>query len=295
MTTTHTYKSAKSRFLTWGFVTATTAAALASSTAWGQTASPVQSSADPFGLSIVAPVQAAGSDAASAAFDTNNLSQMRADVPEYSLTPGSISHSRNLHFYDPSQLILNTAVDARVYFLNDHAAYHNTLGFNTQAQGITSGNPQIIFADSSSNVAYGDTSWASATRTSSKPLLPGDFVDLGSHAAGTALDFFLIGDGARGGTNVYTSDRSTNPDNLNHMVAFSVTGSPYLMVGFEDTLGGGDHSFNNVLFAIDIGLANLNALTSAPEPALWLVLACCLLPVVWLKTKLGSDSSPTVA
>jgi hypothetical protein len=291
---THTYQSATSRFLTWGLVTATSAA-LATSSAWAQTVSPVQSSATPFGLSVVAPVQEAGSDTASAAFDTNDLSQMRADVPLYSLTPGSISHSRNLHFYDPTQLIMNTTVDARVYFLNEHAAYHNTLGFNTQAQGVSSGDPKLIFADSSSNVGYGATSWAGTSRTSSKPLLPGDFTDLGTTAAGTALDFFLIGNGANGGTNVYTSDKTTNPDHLNHMVAFSVAGSPYLMIGFEDTLGGGDHTMNNLLFAVDIGLANLNALTSAPEPALWLVLACLLLPVIWLKRKLGSEPAPNVA
>jgi hypothetical protein len=79
------------------------------------------------------------------------------------------------------------------------------------------------------------------------------------------------------------------------MVAFSVTGSPYLMIGFEDTLGGGDRSFNNVLYAIDIGTANLAGLTSAPEPALWLLLACFLLPVVWLKRRFASAPAPVLA
>jgi hypothetical protein len=282
----------KLRLLTYGVVTALSATF--ASSAWAQTDSPVQSTARPFGLNIVAPVQAAGSDAASTAFDTNELSQLRGDVPLRSLTPGN-THSSNLHFYDPSKLILNTAVDASVYFLNVHAGYQNTLGFNTQAQGVTSGDPKLIFPNASSNVAYASTSWAGTTRTSGKPLLPGDFVNLGTAAAGTALDFFLIGNGAAGGTNVYTSDKATNPDHLSHMVAFSVTGSPYLMIGFEDTLGGGDRSFNNVLYAIDIGTANLAGLTSAPEPALWLLLACFLLPVVWLKRRFASAPAPVLA
>ena len=290
---THTCSATKSPFLTWGFATALSVT-FATSAAWAQTASPAQSTARPLGLSIVAPVMAAGSDAASAAFDANNLSQMRADVTLRSLTPGNTA-SRNLHFYDPTKLILNTAVDARVYFLNEHAGYHNTLGFNTEAQGVSSGDPKLIFPDMSSNVAFGATSWAGTNRSNGTPLLPGDFTNLGNNAAGTALDFFLIGNGANGGTNVFTSDKATNPDHLGHMVAFSVAGSPYLMVGFEDTLGGGDRSFNDVLYAVDIGLANLNALTSAPEPALWLVLACFLLPVIWLKRKFGQELAPNAA
>ncbi len=56
------------------------------------------------------------------------------------------------------------------------------------------------------------------TRTSSEPLLPGDFVDLGTFGAGT------------------------QPDGINHVVAFASVqlGSPYLLIGFEDLLGGGD-------------------------------------------------------
>ena len=288
-----TCKATKLRVLTCG-VAAAISATVASSSVWAQTASPAQSTARPFGLSIVAPVMAAGSDTASAAFDANDLSQMRADVTLRSLTPGN-THSSNLHYYDPTKLIMNTAVDARVYFLNEHAGYHNTLGFNTEAQGVTSGNPKLIFPDMSSNVAYGATSWAGTTRSNSTPLLPGDFTNLGSQAAGTALDFFLIGNGANGGTNVFTSDKATNPDHLSHMVAFSVAGSPYLMIGFEDTLGGGDRSFNDVLYAVDIGLANLRGLTSAPEPTLWLVLACFLLPVIWLKRKLTPEVALNVA
>jgi hypothetical protein len=288
---TRTRTSSNTRFLP--YAVAAISAALVSSAALAQTQSPVQSSARPLGLSIVAPVQAAGSDAASAAFDANYLEQMRADVTLRSLTPGN-KISNNLSYYDPTKLILNTAVDARVYFLNDHAGYHNTLGFNTEAQGVTSGDPKLIFPDMSSNVTYGATSWAGTTRTNTKPLLPGDFVNLGNNPAGTALDFFLIGNGAAGGTDVYTADKATNPDHLSHMVAFSVAGSPYLMIGFEDTLGGGDRSFNDVLYAVDIGLANLKALTAAPEPALWLVLACLLLPVVWLKNRTAPRLAPAV-
>jgi hypothetical protein len=271
---------------------AAVSATLASSGAYAQIASPVQSPVRPLGLSIDSPVQEAGSDAASAAFDANDLSQLRADVPLRSFTPGN-TPMKGLHYYDPTKLILNTAVDARVYFLNEHAGYHNTLGFNTQGSGTTTGDPKLIFADMSSNVEYGATSWAGVSRTTSAPLLPGDFVNLGNNPAGTLLDFFLIGNGANGGTNVYTANKATNPDHLNHVVAFSAPNSPYLIIGFEDTLGGGDRSMNDVLFAVDLGAANLKALTAAPEPALWLVLGCFLLPVIWLKRNLGSNLAST--
>ena len=265
---------------------AATAAVLFSNPALAQTASPVQSTARPDGLSIVEPVQAAGSDAASAHFDANYLSPMRQFL-NTTLTPGK-AFNDSLHYLDPSKLKLTTMADTRVYFLGESAGYHNSLGFNTQGPGVTTGDPKLIFPDASSPVGMNSTSWDGVARTASEPLLPGDFVDLGNNPAGTSLDFFLIGNGARGGRNVYSTDSSINPDHMNHVVAFTMPNSPYLMIGFEDTYGGGDRDFNDALFAINIGKANVRALTAAPEPAMWLVLGSFLLPVIWLKRRSAS-------
>ncbi len=265
------------------YTTAAIAATLFSSAALAQTASPVQATARPDGLSIVEPVQAAGSDAASAAFDSHYLPPMRQYL-NTTLRPGAV-YNDSLHYLDPSKLTLTTMADTRVYFVGEGAGYHNSVGFNTGGTGVSSGDPKLMFPDASSPVATSSPSWNGVARTAHEPLLPGDFVDLGRNAAGTTLDFFLIQQGATGGSNVYSTNTASNPDHINHVVAFTQPGSPYLMIGFEDMWGGGDHDFNDVLMAVDIGAVNLHNLTAAPEPAMWLVLGSFLLPVVWMKRR----------
>ena len=81
-------------------------------TALGQTASPVQATDRPDGLSVVEPVQAVGSDAASAAFDGKYLSPMRQFLNN-TLRPGA-AFNDSLHYLDPSKLTLTTMADTRV-------------------------------------------------------------------------------------------------------------------------------------------------------------------------------------
>jgi len=225
------------------------------------TDSPVQVDVRPFGLEIVDTVKLAGSDAASAQFQSDVLPGLTGLVDvgwEESLT-SAVS-------VDPAQLDLATAADVRVYFVSEDAAYHNTLGFNTEGSGITSGDPLLIFPDATTG---GDT------RTDRAPLLPGDFVDLGSFEGGTQLDFFLIADGRQRpeGRPVYSTDSSVNPDGIEHVLAFALADSPYLLVGFEDVYAGGDQDFNDVIFAVDIGADNVAELSGVPEPATVLTLA----------------------
>jgi hypothetical protein len=40
------------------------------------------------------------------------------------------------------------------------------------------------------------------------------------------------------------------------MVAFLLPGSRYVLLGFEDIIGGGDLDYNDSLFVIDIGEVN---------------------------------------
>ena len=277
----HTKLPVKTSAIHYTFAAVT--AALFSTSALAQTVSPVQAAARPDGLSIVEPVQAAGSDAASADFDANDLTPMRIYLNRV-LRPGQVFND-SLHYLDPSKLHLTTMSDTRVYFLGEGAGYHNSLGFNASGSGVSSGNPKLIFPDASSPVSTSSTSWNGVTRSANEPLLPGDFVDLGANPAGTSLDFFIIGNGARGGRNVYSTNTSVNPDHFNHVVAFTTPGSPYLMIGFEDLYNGGDRDFNDVLFAVDIGAVNLHALAAAPEPSMWMALASFVLPVAWLKRR----------
>lgn len=237
-----------------------------------QTVSSIQSAARPFGLDVTAPVMEAGSDAASADFQQNVLPSVTTFLNTRLAEKQAVEDSSML--LDPSKLQLKTESEARVYFIGEGAGYHNTLGFTSDGTGAyDSQTAALIFPDSSSRASTYDPQ-SSLNRTASEPLLPGDFVDLGTFAAGTQLDFFLIANGANGGQNVYSTQTSLNPDGINHVVAFAyaMPDSPYLIIGFEDLYGGGDRDFNDLLFAVDIGAVNVKALTATPEPALLWVL-----------------------
>lgn len=238
--------------------------------------SSVQSKADPFGLPLVEKVQLAGSDDAAVEFQKRIL-------PEVSVLLNSTLGERlaikdiSSMAVDPSKLVLATDATARIYFVGEGAGYHNSLGLNTiepgekiPAGGLTK-ESELIFPDASSTVSSYDPA-SKAVRTTSMPLLPGDFVDIADLKAGTLLDFFLIADGANNGKTTYTTDAARNPDKLQHVVSFALTGSPYLIMAFEDMLGGGDMDYNDVIFAIDIGYQNIQQLVSTPEPSTLLVL-----------------------
>ena len=258
------------------------------------TVSPIQSAASPLRLSVVAPVMLAGSDSASASFQQTTLpavtSLLNTRLSEYH----SVNDSALL--LDPSQLILKTASDVRVYFIGEGAGYNNTLGFNTTGAGVATGDPALIFPNASSSVSTYDPA-STAKRTASAPLLPGDFVNLGQMSAGSLLNFFLIANGASGGRNVFSTDQSVNPDGINHVVSFAYAkpGSSLLIIGFEDLYGGGDRDFNDLMFAVDIGAANIAALTGTPEPAFYLTLGTLLAGMVWLKHRRDNISSSNPA
>lgn len=239
-----------------------------------QTEASFQDKARPFGLELAGPVMEAGSDEASAYFQTTelpvlldfvqaNLSEKRAlgDIAAVSL--------------DPQALKLQNDSSVRVYFLSEGAGFRNTLGFTTEeiASGAAS-SELLIFPDASSQNKYFEdpASEKRTLRNNGVPLIPGDFVDLGIYDAGTLVDFFLIADGANRGTNVFTADANTNPDLIQHVVAFAIPDSPYLMIGFEDLYGGGDRDFNDIVFAVDIGAMNVAYLAN-PEPAFWMMMA----------------------
>lgn len=268
---------------------ATLVATLLSGGALAQTASPVQSSARPFGLPLAGQVMIGGSDDASAQFKGNVLPSIINLLDSQISETVAINDSSLL--LDPNKLFLKNAANVRVYFLGEGAGYHNTLGFNTGGGGVTTGDPQIIFPDASSRLTSYNPGAGPIIRTANEPLLPGDFVDLGVMAAGSKLDFFLIANGAQNGTTVFSTDRSVNPDGINHVVTFAAITSTHLIIGFEDLLGGGDRDFNDLLFAVDIGSVNIAALTASPEPALLLTLGCFLGASLWLHRRRSRATS----
>lgn len=232
-----------------------------------QTVSPVQSSVRPLGLQFVGKVQLAGSDADAANFQKNTLPTVTK------LVNGSLSERVKIDdssmLLDPSKLKLKTDADVRVYFVGEGAGYANSLGLNTDGSGkASSSSAALIVPNASSTVSTYDPS-STVRRTDREPLLPGDFVDLGTVKRGGLLDFFVIANGANGGRTAFSTQTSANPDGINHVVSFAYVSkdSPYLILGFEDLLGGGDRDFNDLIFAVDIGAININALTADPEPS----------------------------
>ncbi len=224
----------------------------------------------------VSPLGYGGSDAASADFMKNVLptiqSLINVNLREY--TPLQASGAMKV---DPGKLEVGNLSDARVYFVGEGAGYHNSIGLNLLTPGEKSDDKTqaaqslTIFPDASSSVSYYDPA-SKIARTSSEPLLPGDFVDVKNIKSGTRLDFFLTAYGASGGTDKFTADPKRNPDGINHVVSFVVKNSPFLILAFEDMLGGGDKDYNDVIIAVNIGKANVSKMVGGPEPEFWAIM-----------------------
>ncbi len=246
-----------------------------------QTELDVQSSARPFDLDISAPVMQSGSDEASAQFQQNDLPGLQDFINDNLSERQKVSDLASKAL-DPSKLYLTTEADVRVYFLGEGAGFQNTLGYNDLGIGVTEGNPELIFPNASSlNSWYREGNLTQGMRINSAPVLPGDFVELGTLGVGTQLDFFLIANGANNPKldHVWTAHNSYNSDGLQHVVAYAMESSPYLIIGFEDLAGGGDRDYNDLVFAVDIGERNVTTLAN-PEPGLVLSLMSALVFVM---------------
>ena len=275
-----------------------TLTARAVTSAGGGVVSPIQASVDPLGLPIVGPVMLAGSDAASASFDQTTLpaalSFIQANLPDGQNNSGNAA----LFSVDPSKLTLATTTDLRAYFVSQSAGFDSTLGFNTTGIGTSSGNPKLIFPAVSSPEDFNPNPADNyGPRTPSQPLLPGDFVNLGTFNKGTPLNFFLIADGANNNGNtswVFNSGgASANPDGLAHSAAFTASvfavpqlNSPYLFLTIKDSWNLGDKDFNDAVIAINVGTATVHSLLATPEPSMYLTLGGFLALAIWAKRRM---------
>ena len=169
---------------------------------------------------------------------------------------------------DPTQLTLATDSEVEVFFINEGAGFRNQFGVTATG---TSEFSQLLFEDitctrdcaftgfRNRNLAFGTPD--------GNPLEIGDYYNLGTVAAGTTLDFFLNSNGYQNpnGTILY-ADAERNVDGLQHALAFEYEG--FVVLAFEDIVGGGDRDFNDVVFALNIGDANLASINreGVPEP-----------------------------
>ena len=258
------------------------------------TVSPIQSTARPLRLDIVGPVESFGSDERAADFQQNVLPKFLQFVDDNLGERRAIIDVSTIAL-DPRELRLSSDSEVRAYFIGEGAGYQNSLGFFTSSydplKGLKSTDAKLVFPNASSSISYLSGGQTNGKRTASEPLLPGDFVDLGKFEAGAQINPFLIADGAKGGTNVYTADPSQNADSIQHfvsLVVLAIKDSPYLLMSAEDLFGGGDQDYNDLVFVLDIGAYNVSELISATVPLPPALLAL-LGPCLWgLKRFLGS-------
>ena len=231
----------------------------------GTPASP-QATPVPLNLPVIGNVQVSGSDTRAAEFNSQWLPSFRTIINN-NLSERVVFTSAPGFKLDSAKFFLRqqAARTIRIYFLAEGAGYQNTLGFSfTPAGSPTPGSPKVIFPNASIGTGK---------RTIDIPIREGDFVDIGVGGNGWQLDFFLISNGFRlwresnqTNTNLgwLWNDKSKNSDGLQHVVAFALPDSPYILVGFEDILGGGDLDYNDALFVVDVGIENVDVLTDNP-------------------------------
>ena len=179
---------------------------------------------------------------------------------------------------DVNALNLKYDYNVSAYFINEGAGYRNQLGYVSQGMTNKEG---ILFKDISCAgagcVLGGDQS----------TLKLGDGVKLGQISAKSTLDFKLRADGYSRGNNSYIfgSQDAKNADGLQHVVAYGIKDTGYILMGFEDLYGSGtsaqgkfgersDRDFNDTVFIVDIGKKNVAAFLGqdVPEPSIMLSL-----------------------
>jgi len=214
---------------------------------------------NPHNLPVLAEVQGAASDARSQDFQQNVLPAFQAFI-DANLEEMSEFESAPEFILDPTRLYLPLATNKpiRVYFVHEGAAYRNQLGLSIVDAGHgRSGDSDLIDPLSAGKLLFPDASFENPPDGLSPggPLHTGDFVEIGHVEQGKQLDFFLVSDGANGKTKVLRNFKELNSDGLQHVIAgyFKEDFPGYVLIGFEDIVGGGDLDYNDCLFVIDIG------------------------------------------
>lgn len=224
------------------------------------TNSPIQPTNRPLGLSLIAKTQLAGSDSQSAALQT--LTTTYVNYIKQTLPEGVAFTGEGLYQLDPQRLYFLFAYAPRVYYIYEGACYNNALGAtianaSAPTNSILSGNTFTIFPFVHSSIAQVCAS-GSGIRTSSEPLMAGDWVQLPTVQAGQQLSFFLMANmnGQSVPADVWYNGNSNNVDNFQHMIAFMPDQSQYIIIGYEDMAGGGDQDCNDAMFVVDVGPLN---------------------------------------
>lgn len=229
-------------------------------TANAQTLSPIQAQERPNGYPIVGQVMLAGSDARAVAFE-RDIKEIVLDIIRLNLRSGQVFRNPGSFTLNPNYLVVGDRPNRpmRVYFIDEGAGYRNSLGISIVPYNPLKNErcPKLIFPSVSKPAGPGSGHILLAPqldRSPTDPLKTGDFVDIPNVQRGDMLDFFLISNGANGGRTVLWNDPEENPYKVRHMVAFEVPGHPnFMIIGFEDLIGGGDLDYEDTIFVVDHG------------------------------------------
>jgi uncharacterized protein DUF4114 len=235
--------------------------------AMAQTLDKYQPSQRPLGLPLIAKTYQAGSDSTSATFEQTKqsfLNIITSKLPESMAFTGI-----GLNQLDPQRLYFLFPYAPRVYYLYEGACYDNALGatiasVSAPSSQVLTGNTFTIFPFVHSSIAPVCAS-GSGKRSSTEPLLAGDWVQLPTVNAGQQLAFFIMAemDSNANPAHEFYNGKSINADNFAHMIAFFPDNSNFIIIGFEDMYNGGDQDCNDLMFAVDIGPQNAAAWRNA--------------------------------
>jgi hypothetical protein len=211
---------------------------------------------------------------------TSSLGQLDYSIYQKYVQKESVAIPNSGQFkLDPAKLELAFDHNVNIFFVNEGAGYRNQLAFTSTGSTNSKG---LLFKDISCTGKGCVGDWGG------NALKLGDGVNIGNITAGSQLDFFLRADGLNRGTksNVFGTKTEYNADGLQHVVAYAI-GTRHLLLGFEDLYGGykatgidqktgiknenSDRDFNDTVFVVDVGEANVRCLTKneckkAPEP-----------------------------
>ena len=231
-----------------------------------------------YGYFAANPARRAGSDAWSRDFQGRWLGRMMLDARDKFNTE-SVARDFSRLALDPTRLVLLEPAAVRVYFVAAQGGFMSSLGYWTEGAQLTQNHPRIIFPNATSPrklFEYADAlrqgippekALYDQPRRPKAPVLPGDYMDLGTLPAGTRLIFFLDADAVNGQKGRFTTIPARNPDKIEHVVTVAYQNSPYVLLAFEDLMGGGDRTFNDVVFAVQLSQATVAGLGDASKRA----------------------------
>ncbi|MBD2741273.1 DUF4114 domain-containing protein [Coleofasciculus sp. FACHB-1120] len=202
--------------------------------------------------------------------DTTGFKKLIDEFKPFVQQEGIAIPNPNASKLDPTKLKLAIDHEIRIFLLNEGAGkLSNQLkyianGYNTQPSASIFGNISCIDTECQLPETQGT-------------LHIGDWVNLGSFKAGTLFDFLLeTTNDTDGQIDTYGANPASNPDGLDHLIAYEYKG--YVVLGIEDWFGekgatggrneGSDRDFNDVVFVVDFPVVEeAKETVPVPEPS----------------------------